>query len=74
MTNKQEEHRSSPRSGSETRCVLCGRDPATGYALIGDARLCHGDFEPDPTCYMRASWRKNLANCTTTNQGDGRRL
>lgn len=36
------------------QCGLCGADPAHGYALIGDTRFCHGDDDPEPTCYMRA--------------------
>lgn len=35
-------------------CALCGRDPAAGFAMIGDNYYCHGDFDPEPTCYMRA--------------------
>lgn len=35
-------------------CALCGREPATGFATIGGLRYCHGDFDPAPTCYMRA--------------------
>ena len=37
-------------------CPLCGRDPAAGFAQIGDDWYCHGDDDPDPTCYMRAQW------------------
>jgi hypothetical protein len=37
------------------QCGLCGNDPAAGFATIGDTRYCHGDFDPEPTCYMRAS-------------------
>lgn len=36
-------------------CALCGRNPAAGYASIGDRWYCHGDNDPEPTCYMRAS-------------------
>lgn len=35
-------------------CALCGRNPAVGFASIGDDWYCHGDFDPEPTCYMRA--------------------
>lgn len=35
-------------------CALCGRDPAAGLASIGDERYCHGDEDPEPTCYMRS--------------------
>lgn len=38
----------------ERACGLCGKDPAEGWAKIGDVRYCHGDYDPDPTCYMRA--------------------
>lgn len=34
-----------------TKCVICGKDPAEGFAMIGEDRLCHGDDE-DFTCYM----------------------
>jgi hypothetical protein len=37
-------------------CFLCGKDPAAGLASINSARLCHGDDDPEPTCYMRAQW------------------
>lgn len=37
-------------------CGLCGRDPATGTAFIGDVRYCHGDHDPTPTCYMQRSY------------------
>lgn len=39
------------------KCARCGKDPADGYAFIGDKRFCHGD-DQDPTCYMRASWER----------------
>lgn len=35
-------------------CALCGRNPAAGFASIGDDWYCHGDDDPDPTCYMRS--------------------
>lgn len=35
-------------------CGLCGRDPAAGFATINDVRYCHGDDDPEPTCYMRS--------------------
>jgi hypothetical protein len=35
-------------------CALCGTDPAKGFASVNDEWFCHGDFDPDPTCYMRA--------------------
>lgn len=37
-------------------CSLCGRDPAVGFASVGDDWYCHGDFDPEPTCYMRAQY------------------
>lgn len=33
-------------------CAICGTTPARGFAMIGDDRYCHGDGDPDPTCYM----------------------
>ena len=45
---------------SAKKCGLCGADPAIGFAGIDGVRYCHGDFEPDPTCYMQASWLKSL--------------
>ena len=38
---------------TEPNCGRCG-EPAKGYATIGEQRYCHD--EPDPTCYMLASW------------------
>jgi hypothetical protein len=35
-------------------CGLCGKTPPPGWAAIGDQFYCHGDFDPSPTCYMRA--------------------
>lgn len=39
-------------------CGRCGKDPADGFAMIGDTRYCHGDSHPEgrpdltvPTCY-----------------------
>lgn len=40
-------------------CAECGF-PATGVATIGNKRYCHGDDDPEPTCYMRAQWRTSL--------------
>lgn len=37
-------------------CALCGRNPAAGFASIGDDWYCHGDDDPEPTCYMRSTW------------------
>lgn len=37
-------------------CVLCGRDPAAGFATINGERYCHGDVDPEPTCYMEATY------------------
>jgi hypothetical protein len=34
-----------------TECGRCGKDPADGFAMIGDVRYCHGDDE-EWTCYM----------------------
>lgn len=39
---------------SKQSCGLCGRDPAAGWAKIGDVRYCHGDLDTVPTCYMKA--------------------
>jgi hypothetical protein len=39
---------------SRTACDLCGRDPAAGFATVGDVRYCHDG--PSPTCYERAPW------------------
>lgn len=40
------------------RCGLCGRE-ATGFASAwedsGEVRYCHGDDDPEPTCYERRS-------------------
>jgi hypothetical protein len=36
------------------KCGLCARDPAAGFASVGDVWYCHGDEDPEPTCYMRA--------------------
>lgn len=39
---------------SKRRCGVCGKDPAAGFASIGEMFYCHGDYDPEPTCYMRA--------------------
>lgn len=39
---------------SKRRCVVCGRDPAAGFASIGDDFYCHGYDDEVPTCYMRS--------------------
>lgn len=39
--------------GPAEKCARCGKR-ATGWAKIGADRFCHGDGEPDPTCYMLA--------------------
>lgn len=44
------------RNLSPTGCHWCGRDPAEGLASIGDRRYCHGDHDPEPTCYQMAQW------------------
>lgn len=44
--------------GPKARCGLCG-ERATGFAEVDGVRYCHGDDEPDPTCYMLASWSKS---------------
>jgi hypothetical protein len=36
------------------RCQLCDRRPAAGWAKVGADWYCHGDDDPEPTCYMRA--------------------
>jgi hypothetical protein len=41
---------------TETRCSLCGKDPADGYAFHDDKRYCHGD-EPGTTCFI--AWWEN---------------
>lgn len=45
-----------------TDCGLCG-NRATGFATIGDTRYCHGDFDPEPTCYEQAQWDKVRDTC-----------
>lgn len=40
-------------------CAECGGH-ATGLATIGSDRYCHGDYDTEPTCYMRAQWRLSL--------------
>lgn len=37
-------------------CGFCGKNPASGIARVNDVWYCHGDDDPEPTCYMRASW------------------
>jgi hypothetical protein len=50
-----------------TKCALCGRDPATGFATATaepggvDVRLCHGDLDPEPTCYMRFTGTEHVS-------------
>lgn len=39
---------------SRQACALCGKDPASGYAGVDGQRYCHGDNDPEPTCYMQA--------------------
>ena len=46
----------SAKKKSKKACALCGRDPAAGFATIDGERYCHGDDDPDPTCYMRGQW------------------
>lgn len=36
-------------------CGRCGKQ-ATGVATIMDVRLCHGDDDPEPTCYQLQQW------------------
>jgi hypothetical protein len=38
--------------GPNKKCARCGKR-ATGFATINDDRYCHGDNDPEPTCYMR---------------------
>ena len=38
-------------------CGRCFKDPAAGYATIGDIRFCHGD--DDPSCYMLTQWESS---------------
>jgi hypothetical protein len=35
-------------------CGHCGENPARGFASVNDEWYCHGDLDPDPTCYMLA--------------------
>lgn len=37
-------------------CGWCGK-PATGLASIMDVRFCHGDDDPEPTCYQKEQQR-----------------
>lgn len=39
---------------SKRKCSLCGKDPSEGFASINDVFYCHGDFDPEPTCYMQS--------------------
>jgi hypothetical protein len=52
-------------TNSKEKCGLCGKDPAEGFAMIGDIRYCHGDSSnvlsfltmvDKPTCYMKQTW------------------
>ena len=43
-----------PWENRSAACGLCGRDPAAGFATVNDVRYCHGDDDPEPTCYMRS--------------------
>jgi hypothetical protein len=45
---------------SKRKCGWCGKDPAEGVASVNDTFYCHGDEDPEPTCYMR-SQRKYVA-------------
>lgn len=40
---------------SKRACGLCDKDPAEGFASVNGVFYCHGDDDPEPTCYMRAS-------------------
>lgn len=40
-------------------CALCDRDPALGFASIDGEWYCHGDWQPDPTCYMLGQRRSS---------------
>lgn len=44
------------RKRGRNKCVVCGKNPAEGWAWIGDDRYCHGDDDREPTCYMRGQW------------------
>jgi hypothetical protein len=44
------------RKRGKNKCVVCGKNPAAGWAWIGEDRYCHGDEDPDVTCYMRGTW------------------
>lgn len=39
-----------------TTCGWCGKTPAAGLASICGVRLCHGDDDPEPTCYQLQQW------------------
>lgn len=47
----------SKKRKNKQACGLCGKDPAAGFASIDDVRYCHGDDDPEPTCYMRSQGR-----------------
>lgn len=58
-----------------TTCGWCGKKPATGLASILGVRLCHGDDDPEPTCYQLQQWEMSatgsfLLQLHTTLNGD----
>lgn len=40
----------------ERICQMCDKE-ATGFASVNGKWYCHGDDDPEPTCYMRAQTR-----------------
>lgn len=59
---------------SKKACGLCGKDPAAGFAAIGDTFYCHGDDDPEPTCYMRSQWKMIGARSVDAHASDLRKL
>jgi hypothetical protein len=52
-------------------CGLCGRDPAAGFAKVGDVRYCHGDHDREPTHYMIAQFaHPDIAGHTSRSMAD----
>lgn len=53
-------------------CGLCGNEPS-GLASswdpeFGHVHLCHGDFDPEPTCYMRWQMGERPPNPAKVNE------
>ena len=55
---------------------MCGKDPAAGVAWDyrdgKEVRLCHGDFDPTPTCYSR--WIRGERPADGRTVGDASKL